>query len=249
MTKNLVLPGDQFAEKGTQAWADWQRSRLCHAIKDVHFEAKQIVGVIREMCAGEHPAWHLMTRPEGRGFRTFEEFVTAIPQEGGLGYPDYVKFRTIAISDRTILNEREYDLLTAIPGPTPQEAGQRKGCAPGAHPSRRVKGLRAINRAPALVGRLYVAGLIDAKLAECLGPDKDAPGYAGRKEKADRAVAAIKGLSRNGDDADYRRSVNEAVRRVFGKKERTPREWLEHWWGKATAATRRAFRRWIEENP
>jgi hypothetical protein len=55
------------------------------------------------MCTGEKPAWHLMTRSDGIGFRTFEEFVTS-PE--GLLFPDYPKFRGIALSEPGIMTSR-----------------------------------------------------------------------------------------------------------------------------------------------
>jgi hypothetical protein len=106
------MPGDQFAEKGTTPWADWQRSCTKIALKDVVFAARQLVQRIRDMCSGEHPAWRLMTRHDGTGFCTFEEFVTS-PE--GLCFPDYAKFRAMATLEPWVLTEREYDLLTIAP--------------------------------------------------------------------------------------------------------------------------------------
>jgi hypothetical protein len=104
-----------------------------------------------------------MTRHDGIGFRTFEEIVTS-PE--GLCFPDYPKFRAVAISEPGILNEREYDLLTAAQAMSREESGSEKGRVPGSLPfrDRVTTRLRAINRAAALVRQLYVAGLIDAKL-------------------------------------------------------------------------------------
>jgi hypothetical protein len=82
---NIITPGDQFAKPGTGGWANWQRSLMKNRLKDVHFDTRQIVQRIRDMCAGEVPAWQLMTRRRSIGFRTFEEFITS-PE--GLCYPD-----------------------------------------------------------------------------------------------------------------------------------------------------------------
>jgi hypothetical protein len=241
MPKNIIMTGDQFAEKGTTAWADWQRSRMKMALKDTNFEARQIVQTIRDMCSGLTPAWQLMTRQDGIGFRTFEEFVTS-PE--GLTYPDYPKFRGMALSEPGIMNEREYRLLTA----TPDRMGartDREPHAPGARGStpRTTTQLRAIKRAPPLVRKLYVAGLIDAKLAALLGPDERVPSYPERKAKADRALAAIRAISGNGDEAAYRKAVNDAVRREFAKATKVPTglDRLLRAWEKATPAERRAF--------
>jgi hypothetical protein len=246
MSINIIMPGDQFAKQGTIGWADWQRARLKMALKDVHCEAREIVQVIRDMCAGAKPAWQLMTRREGHGFRTFEEFVTS-PE--GLRYGDYQKFRAVAISESGIMNGREYDLLTAAP--------VRDGGRPEKNPSPRrtgltgtskTKRLRAINRAPALIRKLYVAGLIDVKLAELLGPDEHAAGYEERKSKAQQALQAIQALAKNGDDAKYRHAVNETVRRVFARPQPSASalEQLRRCWSRASATERKDFLRWLK---
>jgi hypothetical protein len=244
----VIMPGDQFAERGTTAWADWQRSRMKHALKDVNFEARQIVQVIRDMCAGEQPAWHLMTRHEGSGFRTFEEFVTS-PE--GLAFPDYPKFRGMALSEPGVMNEREFDLLTKAPALTREEAGGEKGKEKNSQASQgdlfKAKRMRAIGRAPALVRRLYVGGLIDAGLAALLGPDPNKPGYAERKAKAGAALAGIQGLARSGSDREYRRAVNEAVRSAFGRNRPSALEQAKKLVGKLTAAQRRELRRWLDK--
>jgi hypothetical protein len=241
VAKNLYKTGDQFAEKGTTPWADWQRSRMKHALKDVHFEARQIVQVIRDMCEGEAPAWHLMTRPDGIGFGTFEAFVTS---PDGLQYTDYAKFRGMAVSEPGVMNEREYDLLTKAPdGRRDNKRGGKDDSSTGdVNQSRLATRLRAINRAPALIRGLYVAGLIDAKLAELLGPDKGKKeAYADRKAKAARALTAIRAIARNGDDAAYRKEVNDAVRREFPRPAPSRLDRLRKLWAEATAAERRAF--------
>lgn len=245
MTKNIITPGDQFAAKGTTEWADWQRSRMKHALKDVHFEARQIVQVIRDMCEGEHPAWHLMTREDGIGFRTFEEFVTS-PE--GLRFPDYAKFRSIAISEPGIMNEREYELLTTAPtmSTSPKKDNESPRTEYTEISGRQITRLRAIGqRTDPVVRQLYIDGLIDARLAESLGPDESKPGGEERKRKAEKAVAKIKAIERNGDDAAYRKAVNEAVRKVFGKRAvPSPLEVLRKAWAKATKQEREKF---IEE--
>lgn len=248
MPKNIITPGDQFAEKGTTPWADWQRSRLKHALKHVHFEARDIVKVIRDMCEGESPAWHLMTRRNGLGFRTFEEFVTS-PE--GLAYPDYAKFRGIAISEPGIMNEREYDLLTAAPD---GRRDNKRGGKDDSSATRtnhlgatRVKQLRAISRAPGLVRQLFTATpkpLIDAKLAELLGPDEP---DAERKAKVNEALAAIRAIVRNGNDAAYRKAVNDAVRRVFGKAAPTADEKARKAFLRLSAKEQKAFLRWANK--
>lgn len=238
MGRTVYKTGDQHAAAGTTAWADWQRSRLKHAIKDVHFEARQIVQVIRDMCAGEKPAWHLMTRPAGAGFRTFEEFVTS---PDGLAYPDYGKFRAVAVSEPGVMTEREYDLLTAAPAPTPAEAGKRKGCRPSQQPpgvSRdKTAWLRAISRADPLVRGLFTAGLIDLKVAARFGD----------RAKAAAALAAVRAVGRNGDDRAYRRAVNDAARKAFGLTRPTPYEAAKKAVERLTPADRRRLRTYMDK--
>src|SRR5262245_26685841 len=139
MPRNIIMPGDQFAEKGTTEWADWRRSLLKIALKDVHKEARQFANVIKEMRETETPAWHLMTRSEGTGFRTFEEFVT---DPEGLGYSDYGKFRHMVLSEAGIMNERQFDLLTAAPA----MQGERTDTSSS--------GAKKLGRHPATIARL-----------------------------------------------------------------------------------------------
>jgi len=56
------------------------------------------------------------------------------------------------------MNEREYDLLTTAPAMSREQTGEQKGCVPSTQPFGRSKTLylRSINRAPALVRKLFV---------------------------------------------------------------------------------------------
>jgi hypothetical protein len=110
MPKDIIPTGDPFAEKGTTAWADWQRCRMRHALQDAPGEARQIVPVIREMCASPTPAWQLMTRRGGIGFRSFAEFVTS-PE--GLAFPDYTRFWSLAVREPGFRSERAFGERTA----------------------------------------------------------------------------------------------------------------------------------------
>lgn len=67
--------------------------------------------------------------------------------------------------------------------------------------------------------KLFIAELIDLKLAALLGRDDP---------RAARAVEAIKSVSRNGDDGAYRRQVNATIRKVFAKRPPTARQANDH---------------------
>lgn len=238
MAANMVKLGDQFAEKGTTAWADWQRSLLKNAVKHVHFEARDIVQVIRDMCQGEAPAWHLMTRRDGVGFRTFEEFVTT-PQPEGLGFPNYQRFRGIAVSEPGIMTEREYDLLTAAPALKLKRADDSD-----IRPSRtsevgkdKAVWLRSIARADPFIRELFVRDLIDLKLAAKMGRDDP---------KVDKALTAVRAVERNGDDKKYRQAVNKAIRQVLGKQPPSPLDRVKSAIGRLTPAERARLIRWLE---
>lgn len=243
MGKNLITTGDQFAEKGTQAWADWQRSRMRNALKGTNFECRQLVQIIRDMCeperAGAPPAWHLMTRFDGEGFRTFAEFVTAPPPEG-LGFPDYPKFRAISLSEPAVMSEREYDLLTA-----PREKGVGGRPKAGENPNRRDEGftspretrLRAIRRAPAKVQELYLAGLISQELAAAMGGKN--------LDEGKRAEVASRLEAMNGTAT--RQTVEAVVRGILDRRRATLLDVLKRTWAKASAAERRAFRDWMAQ--
>jgi hypothetical protein len=88
-----------------------------------------------------------------------------------LGRAERRRFRHIILSE--MKNEREYDLLTTAPAMTREQAGAQKGNEPSAlaFSVRRVAQLRAIRRAGELVQGRYKGGLIDANLAEKLGPE------------------------------------------------------------------------------
>lgn len=212
MAKQLITSGDQFAKKGTTAWADWQRSRMKNALKDVNFEARQIVQVIRDMCAGRPPAWHLMTTSDGVEFRTFEQFITTPPPDG-IGYPDYAKFRGLAISEPGVMNEREFDLLTTAPDDRREnKRGGKVDSSPRATNQSKdtIARLRNISRADPFIRNLFVEELIDLKLAAMLGSPS-------KKAEATKALSAIRSISRNSDDSAYRKQVNAAIRKVFAK--------------------------------
>jgi hypothetical protein len=91
--------------------------------------------------------------------------------------------------------------------------------------------LRAIGRADPLIHKLYLGELIDLKMAELMGGKDDE-----KKKQAARALAAIKAIPRNGDDANYRKQVNECVRRAFAKRKPTPLDTILKLLPKLTAA-------------
>lgn len=236
MSKNIVTPGNQFAEKGTTAWADWQRSRLKIALKDVNFEARQIVGIIRDMCDTDPPAWHEMTRENGKGFLTFEEFVTS-PE--GLAYGDYPKFRGMALSEPRIMNSREYDLLTATPAKREQGSRDKEESALSL-PSRSTNSLRAIKRADPYFRDLFIQGMLSKDNAALLGALDPA-----KKAKAKIALKAVKSIRRNGSESVYRQAVNQAVRDAFGVSRPTALELAQKAYLKMSAQERKQFATWM----
>lgn len=241
MAKNLITPGDQFAKKGTPAWADWQRSRMRNALKGTNFECRQLVQIIRDMCEPERegapPAWHLMTRLDGEGFRTFAEFVAAPPPEG-LGFPDYPKFRAIALSEPQVMSEREYDLLTAPREGTHgrPKAGEKLSDDHSVLRTQRETRLRAIRRAPAKVQELYLAGLISQELAAAMG---------GRAVD-DRKRADVVGRLEAMNGAATRQAVEGVVRKALGRARPTLVEQAKRMVARMSAAEKRELRKWMD---
>jgi hypothetical protein len=239
MPDKVRLLGDKFAEAGSVAWANWQRTALQNQMKNTKWDAKHLAHQVRVMC--DPPAWHQMDTKHGRGFRTFEEFVTA-DYPWGLGYKDYREFQAIILSE--IKDEREYELLTNRPGMSRREAGKEKGRALSARPfgDFKLKQLRAINRADPFIQNLYKAELIEARLAALFGPVDEE-----RKRKASVALKAVKAVSRNGDNAAYRAAINKAVREAMARPQPSKLDRAKKLCAGLSAAERRQLARWLSE--
>jgi hypothetical protein len=150
----------------------------------------------------------------------------------------------VALSERGLMNEREYDLLTAAPVTGRGEGGADKYRLPGSQHSvsrEKTKWLRSIARAAALVRKLFTAELIDLELAALMGRERD--------PRVPHALAAIRAITKNGNEAAYRKAVNEAVRGAFGKNGAPRLEQFKRLWLKLSAAERRQAREWQDKNP
>jgi hypothetical protein len=133
-----------------------------------------------------------------------------------LHYPDYPKFKGMALSEPGVMNPREYDLLT-VRDDWRKYNGNKEISDSLHYEENKTKKTRmsAIRRTPTLIHELYKAGLINLELASLLGPDPALPHAAERQRNADRALQDIQSLARTDDDAAYRQAVNAAVRRAF----------------------------------
>jgi hypothetical protein len=132
--------------------------RLLSAIRTAHAKAPPAV-----MTSGAVPSphHHLLIDTLGRA--------TSSPKPWGLG-TEFDKFRALIASE---IGEREFDRLTAsecLSAGRPTKEEENRGLeVPDSR--RRTKRLRAINRAPEIIQRLYDQDLHAVDLAAKFGPD------------------------------------------------------------------------------
>jgi len=146
----------------------------------------------------------------------------------------------------------EFDRLTKVPKLSPGRKKDKENPVQkvpdfSSAELQKLKRLRAVNRAPSKIQELYDKGLIALELAALLGPDEEASGYAERKAKADRAIAALGSIRRNGSASTYRKAVNDAVREVFSRKPPTPLENAQKAFEKLSSRERQQFDAWREK--
>jgi len=218
--------GDENAPPGSEEWAKFWRLAMQRAIKNASFDQDRVCSLYQH--GVQHRAWSKLTRKDGSSFKTWEAFVSeAVPW--GLGSkPDTVK---------TILEARNGRRATqreTVPEPrTKWDESTRNDCE---LTSRRDSLLRAINRAPEIVGRLYDEGLISQVDAAKLGKkDLDASDVAAEIARVVEETKDVKSVT------ERRKAIKEVARRVGGGKAETTLDKLKKLWGKATEQERRQF--------
>jgi hypothetical protein len=177
----------------------------------------------------------------------FEDFVAAL-RPWGLGI-EYAKFRALVMTE---IGEREFDRLTASQ-PTQGERSDKTshiGCAKSGHRNTSSR-LRAVDRAPAVIRKLFDDDLIAVDVAAKFGPapprdvngvGHERQGELGRKAEAlQERVETIRVFRADLTPRKLKQEINAAAREILQLKERTREEWLRHWWKKCTAAERRKF--------
>jgi hypothetical protein len=223
--------GDENAPPGSEEWAKFWRLAMQRAIKNASFDQDRVCSLYQH--GVEHRAWSKLTRKDGSAFKTWEAFVSeAVPW--GLGSkPDAVK---------TILEARHGRRATqreTVPEPrtkwdesTPHDASLSR------YAEQRI---RAINRAPEIVGRLYDEGLISQVDAAKLGKKElDAAEVAAEIARVVEETKEVESVK------ERRKAIKEVAKRVGGGKAETTVDKLKKLWGKATEQERAQFLKYTQ---
>jgi len=163
----------------------------------------------------------LLDTQDGKTYRYFRDFVSAM-KPWGLG-TDYEKFRSLIISE---IDERELDRWTiSEPGEAGRPAeGENLGIQCRDLSKRRVGQLRAINRAPADIQKLYDDDLIAVDLAAKFGAKDDTrkEDMQSRSDALQRRVDALRIFRRDLPAHLLKREINRAAREILELKVPTP---------------------------
>ena len=224
--------GDENAPPGSEEWAKFWRLAMQRAIKNASFDQDRVCSLYQH--GVEHRAWSKLTRKDGSAFKTWEAFVSeAVPW--GLGSkPDAVK---------TILEARHGRRATqreTVPEPRTKwdESTTTELQLMNHETTRR---LRAINRAPEIVGRLYDEGLISQVDAAKLGKKEldvaEVAAEIARVVEETKEVESVK---------ERRKAIKEVAKRVGGGKAETTVDKLKKLWGKATEQERAQFLKYTQ---
>ena len=224
--------GDENAPPGSEEWAKFWRLAMQRAIKNASFDQDRVCSLYQH--GVEHRAWSKLTRKDGSAFKTWEAFVSeAVPW--GLGSkPDAVK---------TILEARNGRRATQRETvPEPQQ-GRRETSTTELQKlnPETTRRLRAINRAPEIVGRLYDEGLISQVDAAKLGKkDLDPSEVAAEIARVVEETKDVEPVK------ERRKAIKEVAKRVSGGKPETTLDKLKKLWGKATEQERSQFLKYAQ---
>jgi hypothetical protein len=225
--------GDENAPPGSEEWAKFWRLAMQRAIKNASFDQDRVCSLYQH--GVEHRAWSKLTRKDGSAFKTWEAFVSeAVPW--GLGSkPDAVK---------TILEARHGRRATqreTVPEPSEPGRGKIKPGNDCPISDRTAKNLRAINRAPEIVGRLYDEGMISQVDAAKLGKKElDAAEVAAEIARVVEETKEVESVK------ERRKAIKEVAKRVGGGKAQTTVDKLKKLWGKATEQERAQFLKYTQ---
>lgn len=218
--------GDEHAPLGSEEWAKFWRLAMQRAIKNASFDQDRVCSLYQH--GVKHRAWSKLTRKDGSQFKTWEAFVSeAVPW--GLGSkPDAVK---------TILEARNGHRATqreTVPEPrTKWDESTGNDCPLS---DRSAKLLRAINRAPEIVGKLYDEGLIAQVDAAKLGKKElDASEVAAEIARVVEETKEVESVK------ERRKAIKEVATRLGGGKPETTLSKMKKLWAKATEQERKQF--------
>jgi hypothetical protein len=223
--------GDENAPPGSEEWAKFWRLAMQRAIKNASFDQDRVCSLYQH--GVEHRAWSKLTRKDGSAFKTWEAFVSeAVPW--GLGSkPDAVK---------TILEARHGRRATQRETvPEPRTKWDESTPHDGELSINAQQRLRAINRAPEIVGRLYDEGLISQVDAAKLGKKElDAAEVAAEIARVVEETKEVESVK------ERRKAIKEVAKRVGGGKAETTVDKLKKLWGKATEQERAQFLKYTQ---
>ena len=218
--------GNENADAGSEEWAKYWRLAMQTALKNANFDQERVL-VLWEH-GKQHRAWTKLNRKDGGLFKRWEEFVSdALPW--GLGSkPEAV---------RSILESRKgYRSTQRETVPEPQQGKRETSGNDCPMSERAAKNLRAINRAPEIVGKLYDEGLISQVDAAKLGKKGiDAVEVAGELAKIVEEIKACECTK------EKKSAIKPVVERLVGGRSESPYDKLLKLWNKITPAERTRF--------
>jgi hypothetical protein len=222
--------GNATAPVGSEEWAKRWRLEMQAAMKNATNDQERVCRLWK-FGIDEHRAWTKLNRRDGKLFKDWREFVAETVPWGLGSKPDAV---TTILEQR---NGRRATQRETVPEPAESGRGKRKAPHDGAEMSRQVEQrLRAINRAPEIVGRLYDEGLISQVDAAKLGKKElDAAEVAAEIARVVEETKGIKSVK------EQRKAIKEVAKRVGGGKAETTLDKLKKLWGKATQQERKQF--------
>ena len=202
--------GDPLAPVGSSEWAKRWRLSMQSAMKNATVDQTRFCELWE--FGKQHRAWTMLNRRDGAMFKRWEDFVTETVPWGLGSKPDQV---------RTMLESRNGKRATqreTVPEP------RTKWDESTAHNEPLIniptaKRLRAINRAPEIVGQLYDQGLISQVDAAKLGKKSLDPGQVAAEIA--RVVEETKGVE---TQEEKRKAIKAVAVRVAGAKTETPEE-------------------------
>jgi hypothetical protein len=218
--------GNENADAGSEEWAKYWRLAMQTALKNANFDQERVL-VLWEH-GKQHRAWTKLNRKDGGTFKQWEEFVSdALPW--GLGSkPESV---------RAILESRKgYRSTQRETVPEPQQGKRETSGHDGPKSDRSAKRLRAINRAPEIVGKLYDEGLISQVDAAKLGKKGiDTVEVAGELAKVVEETKACECTK------EKKSAIKLVVERLVGGRSESAYDKLVKLWSKTTDAERTRF--------
>jgi hypothetical protein len=218
--------GNENADAGSEEWAKYWRLAMQTALKNANFDQERVL-VLWEH-GKQHRAWTKLNRKDGGTFKQWEEFVSdALPW--GLGSkPESV---------RAILESRKgYRSTQRETVPEPRTKWDESTPHDGELSINAQQRLRAINRAPEIVGKLYDEGLISQVDAAKLGKKGiDTVEVAGELAKVVEETKACECIK------EKKSAIKPVVERLVGGRSESAYDKLVKLWAKTTDAERTRF--------